>query len=254
MSPTTSLLITGAGSGIGRATALRLSATRGDRPRLVLVGRRPEALDETARLLEARYPGATPPLLVPCDLARSEAVETGFSALSDIGPVVGAALCAGGLAPTVSTGRGTFAVLEADWLDHWRLNVLTAVLTVAALEPHLADDARLVVVGSIAGARGGGAYGSAKAALLPWVRDLATRLGPRGITANLVAPGYVADTEFFGDAMTAARHDRLVAETVTGRPGRPENVAAVISHLLSADAGHVTGQAVHVNGGAWLGG
>ncbi|MFC7593790.1 SDR family NAD(P)-dependent oxidoreductase [Terrabacter sp. GCM10028922] len=244
-------VITGAGSGIGRAVALQLARAAPGR-RLVLVGRRRDALAATASLVAAAAPSAPPPLLLACDLQRPEAVEATFGA--GLEPVQGVALCAGGLAPDAPGMPSGLVTTAAAWESDWRLNVLTAVLTVAALEPFLADHARIVTMGSIAGARGGGSYGSAKAALVPWVRDLARRLGPRGITANVVSPGYVAHTEFFGAAMTSERHGRLVAETLNGRAGTPEDVAAVVGHLLSPDAGHITGQVVHVNGGALLAG
>jgi 3-oxoacyl-[acyl-carrier protein] reductase len=257
------IVITGAGSGIGRATARLLGRERPER--LVLVGRRAGALAETAHLIQqdeverprscsptspTEHPSPAP-LVLSCDLQDPDEVTAALGGLSGY-RVAGLALCAGGLA-THAVAEG-LAGIRDSWEEYWRINVLTAVLSLAALEPYLAEQARVVAVGSIAGARGGGAYGAAKAALVPWVRDAAKALGPKGVTANLVAPGYVADTEFFGDSMTPARHGRLVSETSNGRAARPEDVAATIAHLLSPQAGHLTGQVIHVNGGAWLAG
>src|SRR5690606_11797339 len=83
--------------------------------------------------------------------------------------------------------------------------------------------------------------------------SLATALGPRGITANAVAPGVVLHTEFFVDGLAPERLQRLVGETFTKRAGTPADVAAAVRFPCSPGAGHVTGQVLHVNGGAYLG-
>jgi len=89
--------------------------------------------------------------------------------------------------------------------------------------------------------------------MLGWTLDLAIRLGSAGIRVNAIVPGYVQATEFFGDRMTEERHDRLVARTLLGRAGEPADVAGCAYFLASDDAAYVTGQFLHVNGGAVLG-
>ena len=71
------------------------------------------------------------------------------------------------------------------------------------------------------------------------------------MTSNVVSPGYIADTDFFQGGMTDARHQLLVEETHDKRPGTPEDVAELVFFLASPGARHITGQTIHVNGGAF---
>jgi len=117
-----------------------------------------------------------------------------------------------------------------------------------ALAPRLTT--AVVHLGSIAGARGPGAYGASKAALATWNLDAAAELGPRGITANVVAPGFTADTDFFQGRLTSQRRETLLAATMTKREGQVADIAGTIHFLASPAARHITGQVLHVNGGA----
>lgn len=150
--------------------------------------------------------------------------------------------------------EGDLAGLAAGWRANLDANLLSAVLVTAALTPRLARHARIISFSSIAARRGAGSYGAAKAAVEAWSADVASELGPRGITANVVSPGLTLGSEFFRGRLSDARRQRLVAETRNGRPGSTADVAATVMFLASAAAGHVTGQVIHVNGGAYLGG
>jgi len=143
-------------------------------------------------------------------------------------------------------------VVAHDWGVNFRANTLTAVLLTEALKDQLSSPGRVLFLSSIAAYRGSGsgAYAASKAALHPYAHDLARQLGPRGITVNVVAPGYIEDTEFFGGAMSEERRERLIGETSNGRVGTPADVAETLYWLASEGAGHVTSQVVQVNGGA----
>ena len=237
------VVVTGGGTGIGYAVAAGFIAG-GDR--VTITGRREAVLVAAAERLG---PGARP---VAFDAADPAAVQAALPALPDRVEVL-VNNAGGNTDLRREPPGGDLAAVAAAWRTMLAANVLSAVLMTEALAPRLADHARIVTLGSIAARTGAGSYGAAKAAVEAWTASVAAELGPRGITANVVSPGLTMDTEFFGDRMTEQRRQRLVAATRTGRAGTPADVAATVRFLCSPEAGHLTGQVVHVNGGAYLG-
>jgi 3-oxoacyl-[acyl-carrier protein] reductase len=247
------VVVSGGGTGIGRAIAHRF-ATAGDR--VLIIGRRLGVLEEAAKVIAASgAPGAVQ--VAALDLADAEQVAVFAADFLPPGAEVDVVVnAAGGTGPAV-TGPpdGSLADVAAAWRATLDLNVTTAVLLTAALTPLLTrPGGRVINISSIAALRGGGtSYAAAKAALHGWSYTLAGQLGPDGVTVNVIAPGYVEDTEFFGDSMTGQRRAGLIGATLVGRAGRPADIAAAAEYLASPDASYVTGQVIQVNGGALVG-
>ncbi|MEV7099082.1 SDR family oxidoreductase [Amycolatopsis sp. NPDC051045] len=229
------------GTGIGYAVAAAF-ARAGER--VTITGRREKVLTEAATLAGARP--------VVFDAADAVAVEAALAELPDRVDVL--VNNAGGNTDFLDGGgEAGLAGFAAAFERNLRSNVVSAALVTHALRDRLADGARIITVGSIAAHTGAGSYGAAKAAVEAWNVSVAREFGPRGITANVVAPGLTGDTEFFHGQLSDSRREWLIGNTMNKRPGTPDDVVAVVTFLASPAAGHVTGQVVHVNGGAHLG-
>lgn len=222
-------MVTGGGTGIGRAIALEFVKQGLD---VTITGRRASVLAEVPGVRHVAFDATDP--------------DSVAGALSGLPSKVDVLVNNAG-------GNVSHGDTKTRWLANYEANVVSAVLVTEALAPRLADNGRVITIGSIAGRRGGGSYGAAKAAVEAWTADLAGELGGRGITANVVSPGLIVDTEFFGDSMTEERLEMLISQTKNGRAGTPEDVAALVGFLGSEAAGHITGQVLAVNGGAHLG-
>lgn len=231
------VLVTGGTSGIGRAVAAAFAA---DRAEVFVTGRTPDTVERTARDLGVRG--------VVCDAADPRQAEALAARLDGLDVLVNAA---GGLARPGTEAEPGLDALLAQWRENLAQNLLTAVLTTASVRDKFTAGGSVVSIGSIGAERRGGAYGAAKAALAAWNASLSAELAPQGVTCNVVAAGYVAGTNFFHGGLSAERERALVEETHVKRPGTVEDIARTVHFLASPGARHITGQTMHVNGGAF---
>ncbi|WP_405912596.1 SDR family oxidoreductase [Streptomyces sp. NBC_00963] len=243
-------IVTGGGSGIGRAVALALS-DRG--AQVVVAGRTPERLAETVALAEAKGGRA---LAVPTDVRDPEAVDALVAAAVDhFGRVDG----------LVNNAAGNFVVPGIDMSPNgWRA-VVDIVLNgsyycTRAVARRLREQGTggsvLSVIASYAwhGHPGTVHSAAAKAGVLAMTRTLAVELAPLGIRLNCVAPG-PTETEGAGAALWATDEARAgVLETVpAGRFAEPAEIADAALFLLGDKAAYVTGECLTLDGGQWLG-
>jgi 3-oxoacyl-[acyl-carrier protein] reductase len=235
-------VVTGGGTGIGRAVAAAL-AGRGDQ--VVILGRRAAVLERAAAELGVRWRQA--------DVTSRQDVRTAVDwVLAEVGPTIDVLVNNAGGAGGVPDGA-TLEEAERAWDEVVDGNLKSAFLMSWATVPHLRrPGGRIVNVGSIAAWSGrGGPYTAAKAGVAGLTYWLALDLGPEGITVNAVAPGFIEATGFFGAGLSEEGRASRVAQIPAGRPGRPEEVAAAVAYLASPEAAYVNGEVHHVNGG-WL--
>jgi len=239
-----SIVVTGGGTGIGRAISTRFAE---DGHHVTIVGRRREVLHATVEEMRSRQGLNVTPVV--CDLADPDDVEAALPLLPEHVDV----LVNNAGSRELAVGAGPHGVL-ARWRGDFERNVLTAVLLTESLRDRFTTEGgRVVTVTSVAALRGGGSYGASKAALHAWNHSLAAQLGPQGVTCNIVAPGTVAGTEFFGSRLNDAELTRRAGRTLVGRVGRPADVAAAVIFLASPEAGFITGEILQCNGGELLG-
>lgn len=232
------VLITGGATGIGKAIAESFRSVDG--AQVIITGRTESTLRATATELDIDY--------LVCDHSRADQVSRAARSLpAELDVIVNNAGGNTGFdnaAPTVLDG------VRDAWLENYVANVLTAVLTVSELGPRINNEGRIITIGSIAAENGSGSYGAAKAAVGSWTVGLAKEFGHKGITANTISPGFIPDTDFFKGQLTPERERDLISLTHNRRRGTPEDVAALARFLASPGAAHITGQTLHVNGGA----
>lgn len=229
------VLVTGGNRGIGLAIAKEL-ASRGD---TVVVthrsGEPPEGLHG-----------------VICDVTDSAAVDAAFSQVeSEHGPVevvvANAGITQDGLLMRMPEDAFT-GVLDANLTGAWRV---TQRATRGMMKARFG---RLIYISSVVGLTGAPGqvnYAASKAGLVGMARSVARELGGRGITANVVAPGYV-DTDMTAD-LTDKRREEMMAAIPLGRTAQADEIAKAVAFLASDDAAYITGAVLPVDGGVGMG-
>jgi 3-oxoacyl-[acyl-carrier protein] reductase len=239
-------LITGASSGIGRATA-ELFARSG--ASVAINYRRNESGAEAARKAVAEAGGHA--VVIQADVKRAGDVrELVDRAARELGPVDILVNNAGSLVERLKI----LELTEERWDEVVDLNLKSAFLCSQAVAASMMERraGAIINVSSIAG-RNGGALGSihysaAKGGLIAMTKGLAKELAPYGVRVNAVSPG-VIDTPYHEQFSTPEAMKAYVGGIPLGRVGRPEEVAAVIAFLASDAAGYLCGETIEINGG-----
>ena len=232
-------LVTGASGGIGAAIARALHAQGAN---VVLSGTRVDPLTTLAAELGERA------FVCPADLKDPAAADQ----------LITAAEAAGGPLHILENNAGlTRDMLALRMKDEDWQTVLDVDLTApfrlcrAALKGMLRRRAgRIIQISSVVGTTGNPGqanYAAAKAGLAGMTKALAQEVGSRGITVNVVAPGFIETP--MTDVLNDAQRTKLVEAIPLGRMGQPGDVAAAVAYLASDEAGWITGATLHVNGG-----
>ena len=232
-------LVTGASGGIGSAIARALA---GQGARVALSGTREEALQKVAGEIGGDH------VVLPANLSDGEAVDglvpRAVEALGKLDILVNNA--------GVTRDNLAMRMKDEEWADVIRVNLEAAFrLSRAALKPMMrARYGRIISITSVVGATGNPGqanYAASKAGLVGMSKALAQEVASRNITVNCIAPGFIASA--MTDVLPEAQKEALTGRIPAGRLGAGEDIGAAAVYLASAEAGYVTDQTLHVNGG-----
>ena len=240
------VLVTGGGSGIGKAAALAY-AKEGATVALTYI----TSAEEAAGVVRDIQAAGGRALAIRADLTRENEVEKVFEqAEGELGALDAVFANAGGI-----IGRRPTAEMTLDfWREVIDVNLTSTFLTARAAFQRMAPRRRgaIVTMASLAAFNGAGpgaaAYAAAKGAIVAYTRALAKEGGPLGIRVNGVAPGLIA-TRFHERFNTPQGRRAIVEATPLGCEGSPDDVAQSVLFLSSARSAFVTGEIVQINGG-----
>jgi NAD(P)-dependent dehydrogenase (short-subunit alcohol dehydrogenase family) len=245
------VLVTGAGSGIGRATALRLTS---EGAAVGALDRDPEGALHTAR--EAGSVGGRC-IPLTADVGVESDVERAMMLVSrNLGPLSGLVSCAGIFHP--GDGQPAADVDLESFLAVVNVNLVGTFLAVKYSLPHLVErKGALVTIASTAAVRGhgvGSGYTASKGGVDAFTRLVAVQYGPKGVRANCICPGSVDTPMTAGVHTTPEAIERAKERIPLQHVAQAGEIASVATFLLSDDASHVTGQTLVVDGGTTIAG
>jgi 3-oxoacyl-[acyl-carrier protein] reductase len=232
-------LVTGASGGIGGAIAKALHAQGAT---VAISGTNKQKLDALAAALGDRV------FVLPCDLRdRAAVAKLGEEAEKALGKVDILVNNAG-----ITHDNLFMRMKDEEWDDVIAVNLTSVfVLTRTILRNMMRRRyGRIVNIASISGVLGNPGqpnYAASKAGLVGMTKSLAREVSSRGITANCIAPGFISTP--MTDALTPKQVEAIAAAIPAQKFGKPEDVAAAVVFLASDEAGYITGETTHVNGG-----
>ncbi len=232
-------LVTGASGGIGGAAALALHEAGAA---VGLSGTRFEPLESLAAELGDRA------CVLPCDLGDPAAIKAlpdqAYAAMGSVDILVNAA--------GITRDQLFMRMGDEEWAEVLGVN-LTATMRLcrATIRGMMRGRwGRIINIGSVIGSTGNAGqanYAAAKAGMVGLSKSLALEVASRGITVNVVAPGFIETA--MTDGLDNSRKAAILNKVPSGRMGKAEEIGAAVVYLASREAGYVTGATLHVNGG-----
>ncbi|MEM6703293.1 MAG: 3-oxoacyl-[acyl-carrier-protein] reductase [Acidobacteriota bacterium] len=238
-------LVTGASQGIGAEIARALAA----RGAAVLVAAR--STDKLAALADEIQSTGGRAHALSLDLADAEGIAAAIKALPEDWSAVDVLVNNAGI-----TADGLFLRMK---LEQWQSVLDTNLTGTFALTKEIVKGmirrryGRIVQISSVVGLMGNPGqtnYAASKAGLIGFSKSLAREIGGRGVTVNVVAPGYIETA--MTEQITDKAREELVSAIVLGRMGNPGDIASAVVYLSSEEAGYVTGEVLNVSGGLYI--